>query len=476
MQHSALSQSAQRQRMPLLKGALAVFVFLSAIYLLSIDIRASYGASITGDEPFYLVTTQSLLNDGDLDLSNQFSRSTYSSFFDHADGLWMQSRNVPGKPLLSPHNPGLSIFLIPGFYFGELLGSQIQMVLIAGATFALAFVIVSKLTGRWFSTFWLTFALGITAPSFIYSSEIYPEIPASFFLLLVLLILTNSRRVGALKALTLTVLISLLPWLGVKYAVIAFMLVCCTFYLCKPKENWLFACFSTISLLAYVYFHLSTFGGLTPYNVNIVYEDMSSSKIFVEHFVFSDRVYRIWGLFIDQRFGLFRWAPVLLICIAGIPLMLRSKFIGKLMFALFCTQIFIASFVVITMMGWWFPGRTLITCIPLLLAPLVFVWTIAPVPFRILIILLITHSVFITIALTIAGYNRDVVVAVNPYELEALVFSATQLLFPDYTSWDFHTWITTTIWMLLFTGVAVISKRMLVAFRYHFGTKFKHEL
>ena len=112
---------------------------------------------------------------------------------------------------------------------------------------------------------------------------------------------------------------------------------------------------------------------------------------------------------------------------------------------LFCTQIFIASFVVTTMMGWWFPGRSLITCIPLLLAPLVFVWTIAPVLFRILIILLITHSVFITIALTISGYIRDVVVAVNPYELEALVFSPTQLLFPDYTSWDFHTWITTTI-------------------------------
>ena len=33
-----------------------------------LDIRASRGAFITGDEPFYLVTTQSLLSDGDLDL------------------------------------------------------------------------------------------------------------------------------------------------------------------------------------------------------------------------------------------------------------------------------------------------------------------------------------------------------------------------------------------------------------------------
>ncbi len=51
--------------------AVALFLLLSAAYALSVDIRATQGASISGDEPFYLLTTQSLLADGDFDLRNQ---------------------------------------------------------------------------------------------------------------------------------------------------------------------------------------------------------------------------------------------------------------------------------------------------------------------------------------------------------------------------------------------------------------------
>ena len=55
----------------LLLAAVALFLLLSVAYAFSVDIRATRGASITGDEPFYLLTTQSLLADGDFDLRNQ---------------------------------------------------------------------------------------------------------------------------------------------------------------------------------------------------------------------------------------------------------------------------------------------------------------------------------------------------------------------------------------------------------------------
>ena len=50
-----------------------IFLALSLFYISSIDIRATRGASITGDEPFYLMTTQSLLEDGNLDISPQYA-------------------------------------------------------------------------------------------------------------------------------------------------------------------------------------------------------------------------------------------------------------------------------------------------------------------------------------------------------------------------------------------------------------------
>ena len=55
----------------LLLCAVALFLLLSVAYAFSVDIRATQGASISGDEPFYLLTTQSLLADGDFDLRNQ---------------------------------------------------------------------------------------------------------------------------------------------------------------------------------------------------------------------------------------------------------------------------------------------------------------------------------------------------------------------------------------------------------------------
>ena len=55
----------------LLHAAAALFLLLSVAYAFSVDIRATRGASITVDEPFYLLTTQSLLADGDFDLRNQ---------------------------------------------------------------------------------------------------------------------------------------------------------------------------------------------------------------------------------------------------------------------------------------------------------------------------------------------------------------------------------------------------------------------
>ena len=100
----------QGRELPLL--AVALFLLLSAAYAFSVDIRATRGASISGDEPFYLLTTQSLLYDGDLDLRNQYAAKSYKAFFDHPNDLWYQSAPTPDGRLLSPHNPGLSVLVI----------------------------------------------------------------------------------------------------------------------------------------------------------------------------------------------------------------------------------------------------------------------------------------------------------------------------------------------------------------------------
>ena len=188
---------------PGLSGALALFVLLVLVYCTSIDIRASRGASITGDEPFYLITTQSLLQDGDLDLRNQYATRSYESFFDDRDGLWRQSVPLADGRVLSSHNVGLSLLLLPGFAIDGLVGVQVQLVLIAALTWALAYVLALRLSGARPWLVWLaTLAVALSATAYIYSSEVYHEIPAGLALVGALLVATGRERLSPTRVRT----------------------------------------------------------------------------------------------------------------------------------------------------------------------------------------------------------------------------------------------------------------------------------
>jgi len=122
-------------------------------------------------------------------------------------------------------------------------------------------------------------------------------------------------------------------------------------------------------VFGYGAFHLATYESLTPYNVNLVYAGDTAAGALVRHIEFGDRIYRLWGLLIDRRFGVARWAPVLVL--PGLVLLARDDSRMRLVLGLIGAQVLIATFVAITMMGWWFPGRTLATVFPLLPIPLV---------------------------------------------------------------------------------------------------------
>ena len=238
---------------PGLSGAVALFVLLVLVYCTSIDIRASRGASITGDEPFYLITTQSLLQDGDLDLRNQYATRSYESFFDDRDGLWTQSVPLADGRVLSPHNVGLSLLLLlPGFAIDGLVGVQVQLVLIAALTWALAYVLALRLSGARPWLVWLaTLAVALSATAFIYSSEVYPELPAGLALLGALLVVTGRERLSPTRMLALVlVLLSALPWLGAKYAPLAALVALYVLWRAEPRGRAVLVAGGTLSASA----------------------------------------------------------------------------------------------------------------------------------------------------------------------------------------------------------------------------------
>jgi hypothetical protein len=436
----------------------ALFLLLSAAYAFSVDIRASRGASITGDEPFYLMTAQSILADGDLDLSNQFETKSYKSYFDHVDDLWHQSAPTPDGRILSPHNPGLSLLVIPGFALGGLLGVQVLLLLLAAATMALAFILADRVAGRRAICWWVALGVGLTATAFVYSTEIYPEFPAAMALVVSLLIAIRRSRPGWRDALCIAAALTAMCWLGTKYVALALPLAGC-FLL---RTDWR----GRISLLAagipsaalFIWFHLHVFGSLTPYGVNVVYSDWNTAEIFGGHLGFSDRYYRLWGLFVDRRFGLGRWAPLLLAVAPALALLALRTWEQRLLLALIVIQLLIATFVAITMMGWWFPGRTMLTVLPLFVVPLAVLAGRAAMSLRVLLTLLGAGTLAFTAGLARAGRIGEITIAVNPFDMTLVPFQAVAGLFPLYTLWTAETWQLTYAWWAAFVvAVATVS-------------------
>jgi hypothetical protein len=135
---------------------------------------------IDGDEPFYLLVTESIAHDFDLDLANQFRDIAHT-----ASG---RTDLVPqlGDPVgahgerYSRHEPFLPLLMVPGYLVGGLPG--------AVATIALFGMLLVRSTMRWLDdegiavdtarAIFPLFAFG--APLLFYATRIWPEVPAAF--------------------------------------------------------------------------------------------------------------------------------------------------------------------------------------------------------------------------------------------------------------------------------------------------------
>lgn len=435
--------------------AVLLFVVLAAAYGLSVGLRASRGASITGDEPFYLLTTQSLLTDRDLDLRNQYEFETYRSFFDHQDRLWRQAGPLPDGRLLSPHDPGLSVLLLPGFAIGGLTGAQVELLLLTALTFALAFVLAALETGRTRIAWVASAVTGLTAPAFVYATEIYPEMPAALCLVGALLVLRSQP--GVARAVLLALVLSALAWLGTKYVVIGCVVAAFHLWGAGGRERVALLGLAGMSAAAYIGWHLAEFGALTPYNGNLVYDGASTVSVLESHVTFGDRVYRLWGLFVDRRFGIGHWAPLLLAIVPALPLAWRALPSGRPVVALIGVQLLVATFAAVTMMGWWFPGRMLIAVFPLFAVVLTVSAAHAPRPVQVAGGVLAAWSLVITGALIVAARSGEVTLAVDPFAMHAAPFRLLSPFFPDYSWWSIETNVLNMFWLALLAAATIAT-------------------
>ena len=435
-------------------AAAALGVAFALLYQLGVPIRASYGARVNVDEPFYLLTTVSLLEDGDLDLRNDYALHRYRAFFDHTTELWYQSGPGPGGRVLSPHNVGLSVLILPAYAAGGVDGVKAFLGVLGGVTVGLCALVAGRATGRAGAALLAAGLVGSTAPQLVYATQIYPELPAGLVLLGCVYVLLGRRR-GVRSAVLLAAGLTALVWLGSKYAVVGGVVAALGVARLSVAGRWWLAGLGALSAVAYAAFHLAVYGGLTPYTVNLVYAGASTPELVAFHFELWNRLYRLAGLWVDAEFGLVRWAPLLLLTLPGLaPLIRRHRSVAAVVLGIVGAQVLVAAFLSITMRGWWFPGRMLVPVLPLLAIPLAM--ALASARGRATAVVLGGYTMAVTGALVLAGRAGEVTLAIDPFRLRAPLFQGLAGLFPRYTDYSAATWVLTAAWVTLAAGLVAL--------------------
>lgn len=295
---------------PFLFGEIFVIVF---IMLFSVYFYVFHNAVIplTGDEPHYLIQSQSIAHDGDLDLTNDYRDRNYALFFPEIiDAHTYRS----GEKEYSIHYPLLSVGLSPVFW-DRFLGIQIHPYVVA----KMVIILIASLLGSWvICSVWVvsqktsvvvfTTIQFVSLPFLSYTNQIYPELPASVLVLVIFLGMTgivDLRRNH--NSFVMLISILCLPFLHIKFSMVSLIAGIFLLY-------WNFG--NARRLLVVVLSLIIGAVGILFYNMGIYGQILGPySGSSISHF--GDLMIRYLAYLIDTNFGLFPLSPLLLWTIPG---------------------------------------------------------------------------------------------------------------------------------------------------------------
>lgn len=310
-----------------------------------------------GDEPHYLLMTDSLLADGDLDLANQFAERTYRSFFAGQLGSHTSPATPPGT-MYQVHTPGLPALLTPGFAWRGYEGARLLLALVAALTTVLVHRLVAQATGSSGLALFAWAAAAWVAPLPLYALAVYPETPAALATAVFLLAARRDPGLGLLAATALAA--AWLPWLHPKFLPLALVGLGLVLARRGPRGPRLLAALACAASLAGLLAFFTAIYGRT--SLSAAYGPRFSSDVSLARLPDG-----LAGLLLDRQFGLAAVAPLWLLALPGLVLLWRFRPGDALRSALLAA----ASLGVGASFSMWWggacpPGRFVVPAVPAL--------------------------------------------------------------------------------------------------------------
>jgi hypothetical protein len=300
------------RRAPWAAGTIAACLYVAGAWSVSPHLPA-------GDEPHYLVITQSLLRDHDLKVENNYLHGDYREFYT-ADLKPHYLRRGQDHEIYSVHAPGLPALVAPVFAISGYAGVVVFLSLLAAAATALTWTAAWRVThdaaASWFG--WA--AVALSTPFFFQSFTMYPDVPGGALLMVAVLALATDEEPSTSRLVGCGAALALLPWLHTRFAVLSLMAGAALALRTFPGQAdvrrvaalLVLPAISALSWFGFFYAIYGTPDPAAPYNG---YTQTSMANL----------AHGIPGLLFDQQFGLLPNAPVYLCAALGlVPFARRS--------------------------------------------------------------------------------------------------------------------------------------------------------
>ena len=356
----------------------ALWLLLFAAYAATLGLPAFGEAEYGGDEPHNLLAAESLAEDRDVDVRDEYAGRAYAGFYPYT--LEPRGRETRGRRN-EPVGLGFPLLIAPAYGVGGATGVELLVAAIAALAVALAYRLALRVApDPW--ALGAAAAVGLSPPLLAYGSAVFPELSAGAALAgAALLALRLDERPRGRTAFACFGLLGLLPWLGIQFVpagIVVGYVGARGLWRARRRTLAVGAVeLSFFSLAFYVGLNEALYEGPTPLAAEDTPGPVSGASSAGDYLA---RTYRLAALWIDRDYGLVRWAPVLLLALLGLWWLWRShrdrlaralpaargiELTGDLCAAAVGVQLLVAAFLAPTMFGFWFPGRHLMAVLPL---------------------------------------------------------------------------------------------------------------
>jgi len=329
------------------KKLLILFLISFLVYHLCALVYVSKGLAYSGDEPYYLMTTHSLYQDGDINLAKNYT--DFDHFHFYPKELYPNLRlrayarfGKKGTDYVWPINqPGVSVLMLPYYWLSQQFQGRtlIYIIKISLSIWAVLLGLQIYLFAR---EFWkderiallLWFLYSFSAPILFYAIHLYPEVPIALFSLYVFRKILSTKKISLAEIFFLGFLLGLFPWFGLKYNMVMWplLLVSIYFLLKNHKTKWkilAFMAFPVVSVVLFAFYTKELYGTFYPmaiYEGVLTAERMQAFREMVMKIPVMLRVDSFFDYFFDQRDGLLLYSPMyFFIFLGAVEAFRRSK-------------------------------------------------------------------------------------------------------------------------------------------------------